>query len=83
MSYDYVDAGFDSFLSRSVDNLSQLNLDSQGPASTQTRYDSSQASGAIGDSIRVGRILIDGTSGRISIYDEIGNEVGRIGELDG
>lgn len=80
--YDYNDAGFDGFLSRSIDNLTQINLDSQGPVSTQMKFDSAQVSGMVGDSLKVGNIVIDGVTGRISIFD--GNEeTVRIGKLDG
>ncbi len=83
MSYDYTDSGFDSFLSRSIDSVSQVNLDSTGPSSTAKAYDRGQSTGSVGDSFRVGRIYIDGVKGRISAYDENGNEVVRFGELDG
>lgn len=79
--YDYTTAGFDGFLSRSIDDLVQVNLDSPGPTSTAQAYDRAQVSGAVGNTIRVGSILIDGVKGRISIYDN-DNEVVRIGELN-
>lgn len=78
---DYTDSGFDGFLSRSVDNLSQVNLDSQGPVSTQIPFDRAQVSGPLGDTLRFGNIQLDGRKGRISIFDG-DNEVVRIGELD-
>lgn len=81
-SYSYETAGLDNFLSRSIDNLTQVNLDSSGPQSTQMRYDSAQSSGSIGDAIQLGKVKIDGVAGRISVYDDNGNEVIRIGELD-
>lgn len=81
-TYDYSDAGFDGFLSRSVDNTSQNNLDSQGPITQSIRYDSQQVSGSMGDTFRVGKILIDGVKGRISGFDENGKEVVRLGMLD-
>jgi hypothetical protein len=80
--YTYEQAGFDGFLSRSIDNLSQVNLDSAGPQSTAIRYDSAQVSGLLGNTIRIGSIYLDGVKGRISIYDG-NNEVIRLGELDG
>lgn len=83
MSYDYIDAGFDAFLSRSVDSISQVNLDSTGPVSTAQAYDRGQATGSLGDSIKVGKIQLNGVTGRISVFDDNGNEVVRIGELDG
>lgn len=81
--YDYTQAGLDGFLSRSIDNLVQMTLDSPGPISTAVRYDSAQLSGPVGNIFRVGNIYLDGVTGRISVYDENGNEVVRIGELDG
>jgi len=63
--YDYSDSGFDGFLSRSIDELSQVNLDSAGPKSTAIRFDASQVSGAVGDTFRVGKIFINGADGNI------------------
>lgn len=67
--YSYIDAGFDSFLSRSIDNLSQVNLDSQGPVSTQFRADSAVVSGSFGDTLRLGNIKLNGVPGNIVIND--------------
>lgn len=67
--YDYTDAGFDSFLSRSVDNLAQINLDSQGPQTTQVRYDSAQVSGMLGNTLQIGGIQLNGVPGNIVIND--------------
>ncbi len=52
--HDYISAGFDPFLSRSIDNLSQVNLDSQGPVSKQVSYDRMQVNGLLGDTFRAG-----------------------------
>lgn len=68
-SYSYTEAGFDSFLSRSIDNLTQVNLDSQGPQSTQMRFDSAQVSGALGDTLRLGKVKLNGAQGNITIND--------------
>lgn len=68
-SYSYTDAGFDSFLSRSIDNLPQANLDSQGPQSTAIRYDSSQLTGAIGDSFNLGGIKLSGKDNAVTLND--------------
>lgn len=70
--YDYNSAGFDNFLSRSIDNLNQTNLDSQGPISTQFRFDSAQISGALGDRFTIGNILFDGSEKRITMTDGSG-----------
>src|SRR5688572_1485003 len=66
---DYTKAGFDGFLSRSIDDLSQTNLDSAGPVSTSLRYDSSQVSGMLGDSYRMRNVLFDGKNGRTSYFN--------------
>jgi hypothetical protein len=71
----YIDAGFDAFLSRSIDNLSQANLDAQGPQSTAFRYDSAQVSGFLGDTLQVGNIFIDGKSKQIIVSDGTTNRI--------
>lgn len=81
--YDYESAGLDGFLSRSIDNLSQVTLDSPGPRSTAVAYDRAQVTGPLGNTLRIGNINLDGVNGRISLFDANGNEVIRIGELDG
>lgn len=80
--YDYTTAGFDKFFSRSVDNIAQANLDSQGPVAIAQRFDDTQVSGALGNVLSLGNITIDGVKGRISVYDDNRNETIRIGELD-
>ena len=60
--YSYETSGFDGFLSRSIDDLSQVNLDSAGPQSTAMRYDSAQVSGFLGDSLQVGNVKINRTN---------------------
>lgn len=67
--YSYLDAGFDGFLSRSIDDVTQVNLDSQGPQTQAIRFDQSQLTGAMGDNIRVGRININGSAGNITAND--------------
>lgn len=79
--YSYTDAGFDSFLSRSIDNTPRVNLDSQGLVSTAIRYDSAQVSGMLGDTLTIGKIRLDGATGRISVVDENEVETVRIGDL--
>ncbi len=80
--YSYNDAGFDGFLSRSIDDNPQVNLDSRGPQSTQMPFDRAQVSGLLGDTLRIGKVHFDGVKGRISIFDDNNNEVFRAGELD-
>lgn len=67
--YSYQDAGFDAFLSRSVDDLAQQNLDSRGPISTQVTFDRSQVSGPLGDTLQIGNITLNGSEGTIVLGD--------------
>jgi hypothetical protein len=82
MNYDYIEAGFDGFLSRSIDDVSQTNLDSSGPVSTAQAFDRTQVTGQLGDTLQIGKVKIDGVKGRVSITDDSNNEVARFGELD-
>lgn len=67
--YTYESAGFDGFLSRSIDALTQVTLDSPGPVSTSIPFDRGQQSGSLGNVIMIGSIKLDGASGRITIND--------------
>jgi len=80
--YNYESAGFDGFLSRSIDNLSRTNLAAQGPTSTAIRYDSAQVSGMLGNTLVIGKILLDGVTGRITVVDDNGNEMVKLGNID-
>lgn len=79
--YDYETAGFDNFLSRSIENNPQVSLNSPAPVNNAIAFDRSQSSGALGDVISIGNIKLDGVTGRISVFDASGNEVVRIGDL--
>lgn len=68
-NYDYGVAGFDGFLSRSIDDLTQVTLDSQGPQTTQMRYDSAQISGPLGNILQLGKLRLDGANGAIILND--------------
>lgn len=67
--YDYEAAGFDGFLSRSIDSVSQINLDSPGPTSTAQAYDRTQVTGSLGDTLQIGNIFLDGASEAIELLD--------------
>ncbi len=56
--YNYETAGFDAFLSKSIDNTPQVNLSTQGPTSTAIRYDDAQVSGFLGNTIQAGGVNI-------------------------
>lgn len=84
--YNYESAGFDAFMDRSIDasggGQAGGTLDSQNYQSREMNYDAAGSSGSLGDSLQIGNIKLDGVKGRISVYDETGNEVLRLGELD-
>jgi len=65
--YNYTQAGFNGFLSRSVDNLPSQNLSSPGPMSTSQAFDRQQVSGMLGDTLQIGNIRLENT--RIVIND--------------
>lgn len=81
--YNYESSGFDGFLSRSIDDLAQVTLDSPGPQTTAIPFDRGQQSGGFGNSVQIGSIKLDGVKGRITITDDAGNIVVMLGELDG
>lgn len=84
--YDYASAGFDPFMSRSIDDAGgqaqATTLDEQTGSSNEMNYDSMQQSGSMGNTLQLGKIKLDGDNGRISTFDDDGNEVVRIGKLD-
>lgn len=65
---DYTNSGFDKFLSRGdTPNLGGP-LDAQTP-NNSLPADRTQITGALGDTLRIGNILLDGASGRIIMND--------------
>lgn len=76
--YDYTVSGFDGFLSRSIDSISMTNLDSAGPRSNQMAFDRNLVSGSLGDTLRIGKIYLNGSDGNI-IMNDGGNDVLLIG----
>lgn len=77
--YDYTVAGLDGFLSRSIDSVG---LGGFRSPTNQLRFDSTQISGALGDSFRLKNILTDGRAGRNTYFDEGGNPVLIEGQLE-
>lgn len=75
MSYDYIEAGFDGFLSRSIDDTSQINLDSTGPQGRSQAYDRTQVSGLLGDTLRMGSISMVGKEGSLLVTDDSNKRV--------
>lgn len=67
--YSYESSGFDGFLSRSIDDLAQVTLDSPGPQSTAIPFDRGQQSGSLGNIVMIGDIKLDGAAGRVTIND--------------
>lgn len=69
LNYNYNDAGFDNFLSRSIDNVQQATLDSPGPRGNILPLDRMQTSGFLSDLYRVGDIVFDGKGRKITVSD--------------
>lgn len=66
----YSDDGYDPFLSRSIDALSQPNLDSQGPVTTHIAFDRGAVSGRFPDTVKIGSaIRLDGPAKNIVLSD--------------
>lgn len=64
---DYTSSGFDKFLSRGESTL-QGNLDQQLP-NNAVSFDRTQISGALGDTLRIGKIYLNGATGTIVLND--------------
>lgn len=87
---DYTGSGYNSYLTKSIDlgtqtvaDQSTATLSSAGQYSDNAiNYDSSTVTGALGDILQIGNITIDGSIGRIAVYDVTGTEVLRLGALD-
>ena len=87
--YTYMEAGFNSFLRRTLSSdqssgtLRDMARGSSRPSAIN--FDNMQVSGALGDTIEVGKILIDGSTGngRIDGRDDNTQTVWRLGDLEG
>lgn len=70
---DYTNSGFDKFLSRGdTPNLGGT-LDQAVP-NNSVPFDRQQVTGPLGDTFRIGNILLDGRSGQIAINDNNNNK---------
>ena len=80
--YDYSSSGLDGFLTRPIEGDGQINLDSPSPQAKAIRYDDNQVSGALGDTLKVGSVYINGSEGNITMKNNgvtqllIGNSQG-------
>lgn len=71
--YDYAAAGFDNFLSRSVDQTPQVNMDSPVPTNNSLPFDRTQVTGHQGDTYQAGPVRITNTG--LEVVDDSGNVV--------
>lgn len=80
--YDYTQAGFNPFLTRSIDVNVQptLGVDSV-VQSRSVAFDRGQVNGFFGDILQIGRVRIN-KDGYISFFNSDGEEVGRVGDLE-
>jgi len=75
INYDYTTAGFDGFLSRSVDNAPQINLATPTPATPAIAFDRSQITGFLGDTLQIGKIHLNGSDENIIMSDGQNNRL--------
>lgn len=68
-TYDLTDSGFDGFISRSVDQTPQINLDSPAPSNNAIAFDRNQVDGMLGDTLTIGNIKLNGADGTIILSD--------------
>lgn len=71
--YDLTDAGFDGFLSRSVDQTPAINLDSVQPANNALPFDRTQVTGSQGDTYNLGGISMSAQDNAMTLNDGILN----------
>lgn len=84
----YADSGYNGFLRRTISSdpkastLSQLARNAG--RGNILNFDNAQVSGSLGDTLEVGKILIDGSvgDGRIDGHDDNNNTVWRLGDLE-
>lgn len=68
-TYDLTDAGFDGFMSRSVDQTPQINLDSPAPPNFALPFDRTQVTGSQGDTFNMGGIGMNAKENTITLND--------------
>lgn len=81
-SYSYLDAGFNRFFSRKISGGSQVQTLSGVSAGKMAslNFDQMHVSGALGDTLKIGNIFLDGANGRIDIQDDNSNVIARFGQ---
>lgn len=82
--YSYSDAGYNGFFRRTLISNPNNNVLGDTRSSGGNRnlnFDDMQTSGALGDKLKVGRVVLNGKEGRIEIEDEQGKTVGLIGNI--
>jgi len=86
-AYTYEDAGFNGFMRRTLNsNINNGSLSQMARNSTtmsSLNFDNLQVSGSLGDTLEIGRILLNGADGQIDVRDEDSSDVVvRIGEIN-
>jgi len=83
--YTYENAGFNSFMSRSLKSNPAASSVQDGIAvgsGKPVNFDLQQMFGSLGNVIDLGRLKLDGVAGRVVTIDANGVESGWIGEID-
>lgn len=91
MSRSIDEVSWQSSLGSSYSSLSELPIGLSPTTATPTNFDATQVSGSLGGGVSMGgnsssaggsgNVVIDGSNGRISVFDKSGNEVIRMGDL--
>lgn len=81
--YTYENAGFNGLMSRSLkSNAFATGVQSASASSgTTLNLDRQQIASSLGNSLTLGRIVLDGVNGRVKIIDENGVETAWFGNL--
>ena len=86
--YTYAEAGFNGFLRRTLSSrqttgtLRDMSRTTTPPS--QLNFDNMQVSGSLGDTVEIGRILLNGADGQIDLRADASDDVVvRLGELNG
>lgn len=83
--YDYTTAGFNGFLTRSIGGGQPLTLteaDQQAATTRSISFDRSQITGALGDTLQIGQISLNGAEENIILSDGDNNRL-LLGRQDG
>ena len=82
--YTYRNAGFNKFFNRSIKDspTAETLRNSSRDNHRNMNYEDLSVDGSLGDTLRVGNVIINGRKGRLEFYTDDNQEFGRAGNLD-